>query len=147
MSRRRRPNQPVFTDTKEAGTAGGMLHDQKFFESCVVPGRQPIGPARDLGVRSGIKPPIRIVACETRRNCRARTASTILRSRLKESPVTPANPPNILFIVVDDCGYADLGCTGQTDYATPVLDRLASEVVRFTQAYANAPLCTNTRVR
>jgi len=47
--------------------------------------------------------------------------------------------------VVDDCGYADLGCTGQTDYATPALDRLASEGVRFRQAYANAPLCTNTR--
>jgi arylsulfatase A-like enzyme len=57
-----------------------------------------------------------------------------------------ATGPNILFIVVDDCGYADLGCTGQTDYATPALDRLAREGVRFTQAYANAPLCTNTRV-
>jgi arylsulfatase A-like enzyme len=60
--------------------------------------------------------------------------------------VTAAIRPNILFIVVDDCGYADLGCTGQTDYATPTLDRLASEGMRFTQAYANAPLCTNTRV-
>jgi arylsulfatase A-like enzyme len=60
--------------------------------------------------------------------------------------VTTVTRPNILFIVVDDCGYADLGCTGQTDYATPALDRLASEGVRFTQAYANAPLCTNTRV-
>jgi len=58
----------------------------------------------------------------------------------------PTNRPNILFIVVDDCGYADLGCTGQTDYATPALDRLASGGIRFTQAYANAPLCTNTRV-
>ncbi len=54
--------------------------------------------------------------------------------------------PNIIFIVVDDCGYADLGCTGQTGYRTPALDRLAGEGVRFTQAYANAPLCTNTRV-
>ena len=54
--------------------------------------------------------------------------------------------PNILFIVVDDCGYADLGCTGQSDYATPALDRLAAEGIRFTQAYANASLCTNTRV-
>jgi arylsulfatase A-like enzyme len=54
--------------------------------------------------------------------------------------------PDILFIVVDDCGYADLGCTGQTSYATPALDGLANEGVRFTQAYANAPLCTNTRV-
>ncbi len=60
--------------------------------------------------------------------------------------MTPATRPNILFIVVDDCGYADLGCTGQNDYATPALDRLAGEGVRFTQAYANAPLCTNTRV-
>ena len=60
--------------------------------------------------------------------------------------MTSATRPNILFIVVDDCGYADLGCTGQTDYATPALDRLASQGVRFTQAYANAPLCTNTRV-
>ena len=58
----------------------------------------------------------------------------------------PATRPNILFIVVDDCGYADLGCTGQTDYPTPALDRLAAEGVRFTQAYANASLCTNTRV-
>ena len=54
--------------------------------------------------------------------------------------------PNIIFIVVDDCGYADLGCTGQTGYRTPALDRLAVEGVRFTQSYANAPLCTNTRV-
>ena len=60
--------------------------------------------------------------------------------------MTPATRPNILFIVVDDCGYADLGCTGQSDYATPALDRLAAEGIRFTQAYANASLCTNTRV-
>jgi arylsulfatase A-like enzyme len=58
----------------------------------------------------------------------------------------PANRPNIIFIVVDDCGYADLSCTGQTDYQTPVLDRLAAEGTRFTQAYANSALCTNTRV-
>jgi len=57
-----------------------------------------------------------------------------------------ASRPNILFIVVDDCGYADLGCTGQTDYQTPALDRLTAEGIRFTQAYANSALCTNTRV-
>lgn len=54
--------------------------------------------------------------------------------------------PNIIFIVVDDCGYADLSCCGQTDYRTPEIDRLAAEGTRFTQGYANAPLCTNTRV-
>jgi arylsulfatase A-like enzyme len=60
--------------------------------------------------------------------------------------MTSPDRPNTIFIVVDDCGYADLGCTGQTGYRTPALDRLAAEGVRFTQAYANAPLCTNTRV-
>jgi arylsulfatase A-like enzyme len=60
--------------------------------------------------------------------------------------MTTDSRPNVLFVVVDDCGYADLSCCGQTDYSTPALDRLASEGVRFTQAYANAPLCTNTRV-
>ena len=54
--------------------------------------------------------------------------------------------PNIVMIVADDLGYADLGAYGCSDYATPHLDRLAAEGVRFTQAYANAPLCTNTRV-
>lgn len=60
--------------------------------------------------------------------------------------MTSDSRPNILFVVVDDCGYADLSCCGQSDYSTPALDRLASEGIRFTQAYANAPLCTNTRV-
>jgi arylsulfatase A-like enzyme len=55
-------------------------------------------------------------------------------------------PPNIVFIVADDLGYADLSCCGQTDFTTPHLDRLAAQGIRFTQAYANAPLCTNTRV-
>jgi len=39
--------------------------------------------------------------------------------------------PSIIFIVVGDCGYADLGCTGQTDYATPALNQLAAEGMRF----------------
>ena len=53
--------------------------------------------------------------------------------------------PNIVFIVADDLGYADLSCCGQTDFSTPNLDRLAKEGTRFTQSYANSPLCTNTR--
>jgi arylsulfatase A-like enzyme len=54
--------------------------------------------------------------------------------------------PHIIFIMADDLGYADLACYGQTDYPTPHLDRLAAQGMRFTQAYANSPLCTNTRV-
>jgi arylsulfatase A-like enzyme len=62
------------------------------------------------------------------------------------APDDDPDRPNIIFIVDDDCGYADFDCTGQTGYRTPALDRLAAEGARFTQAYANAPLCTNTRV-
>lgn len=53
--------------------------------------------------------------------------------------------PNILFILADDLGYADLGVYGQTDFETPHLDRLASQGVRFTQAYANSAVCSATR--
>ncbi|KAF1022889.1 MAG: Arylsulfatase [Paracidovorax wautersii] len=53
--------------------------------------------------------------------------------------------PNILFILADDLGWADLGVYGQTDFDTPHLDRLAGEGVRFTQAYANSAVCSATR--
>jgi arylsulfatase A-like enzyme len=54
--------------------------------------------------------------------------------------------PNIIFIVADDLGYADLSCYGRKDYQTPALDRLAAQGVRFSQAYAGAPVCTPSRV-
>lgn len=53
--------------------------------------------------------------------------------------------PNIVFILADDLGYADLSVYGQTDYATPNLDRLATQGVRFNQAYANSAVCSATR--
>lgn len=53
--------------------------------------------------------------------------------------------PNIIFILIDDMGWADLGCTGSTFYETPHLDRLASEGMRFTDAYAACPVCSPTR--
>ncbi|MGN6831337.1 sulfatase family protein [Paucibacter sp. M5-1] len=53
--------------------------------------------------------------------------------------------PNILFILADDLGWADLGIYGQQDYRTPHLDRLAAGGVRFTQAYANSAVCSATR--
>ncbi|MES2077240.1 MAG: sulfatase-like hydrolase/transferase [Pseudomonadota bacterium] len=54
-------------------------------------------------------------------------------------------PPNILFILADDLGHADLGVYGQTDFATPQLDKLAGQGIRFTQAYANSAVCSATR--
>ena len=53
--------------------------------------------------------------------------------------------PNIVFILVDDMGYADIGCMGAKDIRTPNIDRLAAEGVKFTDFYANAPVCTPTR--
>src|ERR1044071_4324638 len=54
--------------------------------------------------------------------------------------------PNIIFIMADDLGYADLSCYGRRDYTTPNIDRLAAQGVRFTQAYANSAVCSATRV-
>lgn len=54
-------------------------------------------------------------------------------------------PPNIIFIMADDLGYADVSCYGQLDYTTPHIDRLASEGLKFTHGYANSPVCSATR--
>jgi len=53
--------------------------------------------------------------------------------------------PNIVFILIDDFGYADSGPYGAKDIRTPHIDRLAREGVRFTDFYANAPVCSPTR--
>ena len=53
--------------------------------------------------------------------------------------------PNVLFILADDLGYGDLSCYGRPDYQTRALDALAQQGVRFTSAYAAAPVCTPTR--
>jgi arylsulfatase A-like enzyme len=57
----------------------------------------------------------------------------------------PAGRPNILLILADDLGWTGLGSHGSDLHETPHLDRLASEGVRFTQAYAASPVCTPTR--
>lgn len=54
--------------------------------------------------------------------------------------------PNIVFILADDLGWADLGVYGATDFKTPHLDHLASQGVRFNQAYANSAVCSATRI-
>jgi arylsulfatase A-like enzyme len=56
-----------------------------------------------------------------------------------------AGRPNLVFIMADDLGYADVSCYGQRDYMTPNVDRLALEGMRFTQAYANSSVCSATR--
>jgi arylsulfatase A-like enzyme len=56
-----------------------------------------------------------------------------------------AQRPNIVYIMTDDMGYGDLSCYGQVKYKTPNLDILASQGVKFVNAYAAAPVCTPTR--
>lgn len=59
--------------------------------------------------------------------------------------IASAAPPNIVFVLVDDMGYADMGCMGGRDIATPNMDRIAAEGVKLANFYANAPVCTPTR--
>lgn len=56
-----------------------------------------------------------------------------------------ADKPNIVLILVDDLGYADVGCFGSTFFQTPNIDRLAKDGIRFTNGYAAAPICSPTR--
>jgi arylsulfatase A-like enzyme len=53
--------------------------------------------------------------------------------------------PNIIFVLADDLGWAELGCYGNTFNETPNLNRLASQGMRFTDAYAAAPVCSPYR--
>ena len=58
---------------------------------------------------------------------------------------TVAEPPNVVFILADDLSWSDLACYGHPVHRTPNIDRLASEGMRFTQAYAPAPICSASR--
>ena len=53
--------------------------------------------------------------------------------------------PNIVFILADDLGYCDLSCYGRPDYTTPVLDKMAAEGMKFTDAHSSSAVCTPTR--
>jgi arylsulfatase A-like enzyme len=56
-----------------------------------------------------------------------------------------SNRPNFVFFLVDDLGWRDLGCFGSTFYETPNVDRLATQGMRFRDAYAACPVCSPTR--
>jgi arylsulfatase A-like enzyme len=61
------------------------------------------------------------------------------------APASLARRPNIIFILADDLGYGDVGCYGQTKIATPYLDEMAAQGMRFTQAYAGSTICSPSR--
>lgn len=70
------------------------------------------------------------------------TAAVLL---LVASLTAEGKKPNILFILIDDLGWMDLACQGNTHLHTPHIDRFAAEGMRFTDAYAAAPVCSPTR--
>jgi arylsulfatase A-like enzyme len=71
------------------------------------------------------------------------TAATLYR---RPAAAMPAKRPNIVFILADDLGYADLSCYGRPDFRTPNIDRIGAGGMRFTQAYANSAVCSATRL-
>ena len=79
------------------------------------------------------------------------TASGLLAPllALMQLPLLPGTAigarPNIIFVMVDDMGYGDLGCYGGTVIPTPHLDRMAAAGLRFTQCYAGSTVCAPSR--
>src|SRR6202045_2770562 len=80
----------------------------------------------------------------SRRSLIAGAAGTLAFATASRIAAQPSKP-NIVFILADDLGFADVSCYGQRDYTTPNIDRLALEGMRFIQAYSNSPDCSATR--
>jgi arylsulfatase A-like enzyme len=71
--------------------------------------------------------------------------STIMNTLIGKQNVQKYNSPNVIYIVADDLGWADLSCYGRKEYKTPNLDWLADNGVKFTNAYSAAPVSTPSR--
>jgi arylsulfatase A-like enzyme len=82
----------------------------------------------------------------TRRQALAATAAAplALMSGSRDAQAADAKP-NILYIMADDMGYADVSCFGRREYTTTNIDKLAANGARLTQAYANSAVCSATR--
>lgn len=61
------------------------------------------------------------------------------------APASPKKPPNIIYLLADDLGYAEIGSYGQKWIRTPHIDRLAQEGIRFTQHYSGNAVCAPSR--
>ena len=72
-------------------------------------------------------------------------ALAFLCGRLPAGEAKAPRPPNIIFILADDLGWAELGCYGNKFNETPRLDRMARQGLHFTEAYAAAPVCSPYR--
>ncbi len=68
-------------------------------------------------------------------------ADRCIAATLPQEPLRP----NVVVILVDDLGFGDLACYGATDLETPAIDQLVTRGMRFSNAYANCPVCSPTR--
>ena len=75
----------------------------------------------------------------------ASIAAFLMSAKAQEQRTLPQRPMNVLLIVVDDLGWADLGCYGADFHETPNIDHFCKGAMKFTDAYAAAPVCTPTR--
>ena len=81
----------------------------------------------------------------TRRNVLAAAAAAPLALKAQAQANRPAGKPNIVYIMADDLGFADLSCYGRREYKTTNIDSIGKDGVRFLQAYANSAVCSATR--
>jgi arylsulfatase A-like enzyme len=77
--------------------------------------------------------------------CALAFASAALTAAFAIATEPHVDRPNVVLVLIDDMGWRDLGCSGSTFYQTPKIDALAATGMRFTSAYAAAPICSPTR--
>jgi len=85
------------------------------------------------------------IFCRSLRDPFRRLSPALLLAPLAVSHAAESERPNIVFILADDLGWRDVGCFGGSFFETPNIDRLSSQGVRLTQAYADSPVCSPTR--
>ena len=81
----------------------------------------------------------------TRRNLLFAAAGGALAFAAAKRSRAQRSPPNVVFIIADDFGYADASCYGRREYETPNIDKIAAGGMRFLQAYANSAVCSASR--
>ena len=81
----------------------------------------------------------------TRRDLMAGGAGALALAAVRRRAAAQQAKPNILFIMADDLGYADLSCYGRREYTTTNIDRLAQSGMRLLHAYSNSAVCSATR--
>jgi uncharacterized sulfatase len=78
-------------------------------------------------------------------NSRKGKSDSVQKEITDQTEASVAQSTNILFVFIDDMGYADLACYGNTEVHTPNIDQLAKEGILFTQFYVNSPICSPSR--